>query len=236
MPSTAQNKARAQRAADREPDPGTEPNPGSVEILERHAADAAEPERPVDPVEQLASDLARAVTPGRAREEAQAARARASGSDPQQARLERLFADRLTAIADAFESDQRRVEEEQRMKSRSTIVGTGGPAGASNQPIPENVKRGTIVLVNQDVRVPDTFGLVVRLHPRVVVNGEARRWRADLVAFPLHGSPNLQEAVPFGPGVGQFREVPDDEDDIGVLGVDGTMRNDYDRPWESPLK
>lgn len=230
MPTEAQEraaaKAREAKAAKAEQNGAVPSQPESV----------AEPQRPVDPVDVLASELARAVTPGRAREEAQAARARQSGSDPAQARLEGLFADKLTAIADAFEADQRRNEEEQRQKSRSVVVGVGGPAGAQNQPIPEHIKRGTIVLVNQDVRLPDTFGLVVRLHPRVIVNGEAKRWRADLVAFPLHGSPNVQEAVPYGPGVGQFRQVPDDEDDIGVLGPDKVSRNDYEKPWESPLK
>jgi len=195
-----------------------------------------EPEAPEDPVEAFATVLAREVTPGRAREEAAAARARAAGSDPAQRRLEAAFADKLTAIADAFDASQRKSEEAQRLRSRSTVVGVGGSQGASNRPIPEHVKRGTIVLINQDPRLPDTFGLVLRLHPRVVVNGENLRWRADVVGFPLHGSPNVQEGVAFGPGVGQFREVPADEDDIGVLGPDKTSVNDYDRPWESPLR
>lgn len=233
MPTEAQKeaaeRARAAKAAKAEQNGAKEPV--APETLSETTVPAAETE---DPVENLARELARQVSPGRAREEAQAARARAAGSDPAQARLEDRFANHLTAIADAFESEQRRAEEHQRLKSRSTIVGAVG-AGASNQPVPESVKRGTIVLINQDVRLPDTFGMVLRLHPAVTIGDETHRWRADLVAFPLHGSPNVQEAVPFGPGVGQFREVPDDEDDIGVLGPDGVKRNEYDKPWESKL-
>lgn len=216
--------AKAAKAEENKPEP---------ETLSEATVPAPETE---DPVENLARELARAVTPGRAREEAQAARARAAGSDPAQARLEERFANHLTAIADAFEADQRKAEESQRMKSRSTVVGVGGASGgAANQPVPDHIKRGDIVLINQDARLPDTFALVVRLHPKVTIGDGTHRWRADLVAFPLHGSPNLQEAVPFGPGVGQFREVPSDEDDIGVLGPDGVARNDYDKPWESRL-
>lgn len=221
----ALEKARAAKAAKAE---ANKPEPQTVSEA---VVPAPETE---DPVENLARTLARQVTPGRAREEAQAARQRAAGSDPAQARLEERFADHLTAVADAFESEQRRAEEVQRHKTRSTVVGAAG-AGAANQPVPDHIKRGDIVLINQDVRLPDTFALVVRLHPRVQVGDETHRWRADLVAFPLHGSPNVQEAVPFGPGVGQFREVPDDEDDIGVLGPDGVAKNSYDKPWESKL-
>lgn len=227
----ALQKARDARAAKRAQN-GSDPVTSETEATV--AAETA-PAEDDDPINAFAKTLARQVTPGRAREEAQAARARASGSDPSQRRLEGLFADHLTAIADAFETEQRRSEEEQRHKSRAAVVGIGGPGAAANQPIPEHIGRGDIVLINQDVRLPDTFGIVVRLHPRVTVNGESRRWRADLVAFPLHGSPNVQEAVPFGPGVGQFREVPSDEDDIGVLGPDRVNVNDYEKPWESKL-
>jgi hypothetical protein len=170
--------------------------------------------------EYVAAAHAQTVAPARAREEAAAARRRAAASDPEQSRVEAALAAKLDEIADRYDAQQRVQTERSRIQNRTGVpqaVG-GAPSGPLGEPLPGDVTRGAGVVFHTPGELMDTFGLVINVWPEVSTDpddpqAEGQRWRADLVVFPLRGSPSTLEGVAYGTGAGQFQLASELEDD-----------------------
>lgn len=170
--------------------------------------------------EYVAASLVQSVAPGRAREEAEAARKRQAASDPEQARVEAAVAEKLDEIADQYDKEQQVATDRAAIQNRTAVpqnVG-GTPQGALGEPLPSKVTRGATVVYHTPGALLDATGLVINVWPEVPEDpdndkSKKARWRADLVTFPLRGSPGTQEGVPYGSGTGQFQLASELEDD-----------------------
>jgi len=93
--------------------------------------------------------------------------------------------------------------------------------------IPHAIKRGDQIAYHTSPDVPDQFGWVVRLHPEA---DDHKRYLADLFIVPVveGSSAATVTNVTYGPGLGQFSELPKDEDDIGR----GDEGNTIHKPWQ----
>ena len=170
--------------------------------------------------EVVASSHVQSVAPARAREEAKAARRRAEAVDPEQAKVEQKLAELLDEVADRYEAEQAVSAERSRIQHASGVpqqVG-GTPSGQLGEPLPGDVKRGAAVVYHTPGTLLDATGLVINLWPAVAEDpdnpsSKEQRWRADLVSFPLRGSPGTHEGVAYGSGAGQFQLASELEED-----------------------
>jgi hypothetical protein len=193
---------------------------------------AAEPEAPPerDEAAERADYVARSVVadvaPASARDQARYARTRANAEDPEQAAVDNRLAELLDQRADEWDKQQALTAKARgRTRGRPTVHGPGGaPLGSD---IPNKVRRGDLVAYHTSSDVPDQPALVLRLHPEADDN---KRYLADLHVFPVvEGSDSATVTnVTYGPGLGQFGELPDDPDDIGR----GPEGNVIKRPWQ----
>lgn len=191
--------------------------------------------------ENVAQSVLPSIAPARAREEAQAARYRASGSDFQQSKIELRLAELLDDLADRHDREGNLLAERSKLlNGRNAQLSRAGIAsGSLGTPLPDSVVRGSPVVVHQPTGRLDQFGFVTRLWPAVADNPDEpdspkRRWRADVVSFPLgSGGSSHAEGVAHGTGVGQFELVDDlDEDDEAAV----AERDTRETPWRHEIR
>jgi hypothetical protein len=167
--------------------------------------------------EFVAASVVSSIAPGRAREEAAAARKRAGASDPEQAMVETALADKLDEVAERYEAQQAAQAERSRIMNRAGGLPQRSASGVLGEPLPDSVKVGTVAVYHTPDGQADTTSLVIGVWPAVPDNedepdGASTRWRANLELFPLHGSPSSLEGVPYGTGIGQFQDVAEVEE------------------------
>ena len=174
--------------------------------------------------EYIASAHAATVAPARAREEADAARKRAAGADPEQAAVEAALAAKLDEIADRDDAQRKIMADRAKIQNRGAAPqAVGGlPSGPLGEPLGKGVTRGAAVVFHTPGEQVDTTGFVINVWPKVQSDpddpkSKSDRWRADLVIFPLRGSPSTQEGVAYGAGVGQFELASEVDDDARGL-------------------
>lgn len=184
---------------------------------------------------QVAERNAETVAPAQARTEAEAAERRAAASDPEQAAVERELARILFERAERHEATTKSSEARTRLLNRSAAApsSAGSASGPVGNPLPKDLKRGDDVVYHTPGAVQDTTGQVIRVWPEVHEDpddpkSKAQRWRADLVLFPLHGSPGTLEGIAYGEGLGQFQLASDVEvDDLGLASGENELPAPY---------
>jgi hypothetical protein len=175
---------------------------------------AANEEEMKERAEFVASSVVESIAPGRAREEANAARKRASASDPEQALVEQALADKLEEVADRHDKTVAAQAERTRIMNRSGGLPQRSASGVLGEPIPDSVTLGSTVVYHTPDGQPDTTSIVIGLWEPTLddedkPDGPKSRWRVNLELFPLHGSPSSIEGVPYGAGAGQFQSLDD---------------------------
>jgi hypothetical protein len=205
-----------------EPDEAPEPTPSDTPARTDADREADNDER----ADYVARSIVGDIAPAAAREQAVVARRRASAEDPEQAAVDARLAELLDAKADEWDK-QRELERKSRGRTRGRAT-THGPGSAPvGSDIPHAIKRGDQIAYHTSPDVPDQFGWVVRLHPEADDN---KRYLADLFIVPVveGSSAATVTNVTYGPGLGQFSELPKDEDDIGR----GSEGNTIHKPWQ----